>query len=374
MQKQRESFKDKKPILGITHGDYNGVGYEVIIKALNDKRILDFFTPVIYGLSRVLSYNRKMLNLPDFSYQIINDADQAANQKINILNLSNEEVKIEYGKSTHEAGAAAFDALEQAVTDIRDGKIDMIITAPVNKQNIQSDQFNFPGHTEYFTQRFDSKTSLMLLVKDNLRIGVVTGHIPLKDVALKLNEIAIIEKIEILDNSLKRDFGITKPKIALLGLNPHAGDHGLIGKEDDEIIKPAILKAKESGKLIYGPFPADGFFGSDDYTKYDAILAMYHDQGLIPFKTLAFENGVNFTAGLPIVRTSPAHGTAYEIAGNNVASFASMRQAMYLAADIFKNRMAFDEMTSNPLPSGLINEAAQTKNAADPEEFKDVQD
>lgn len=374
MEKQRESSKNKKPVLGLTHGDFNGIGYEVIIKALNDKRILDFFTPVIYGLSRVLSYNRKMLNLIDFNYQIINDAGQAANQKINIVNLDNQEVKIEFGKSTNEAGSFAFNALEQAISDIHTSKIDVIVTAPINKHNIQSQEFDFPGHTEYFTQRFESKSSLMLMVKDKLRIGVVTGHIPVKDVVSQLTDAVISEKIEILHNSLKRDFGITKPKIALLGLNPHAGDNGLIGKEDAEIIQPAILKAQNEGKLVYGPFPADGFFGSNNYTKYDAILAMYHDQGLIPFKTLAFENGVNFTAGLPIVRTSPAHGTAYEIAGQNIASPASMRQALYLAVDIFKNRIEYENMNSDPLPTGLISEVTNGKNSTDPEELKEVQD
>jgi len=356
MHDKLETNIEKKLTIGITHGDLNGVGYEVIIKALNDKRILDLFTPVIYGLSKVLSYHRKMLNQTDFNYQIINDANQAIKQKINIINLNDEEVIIEHGKSTQQAGELAFNALEQAVKDIKENKIDIIVTAPINKYNIQAKDFDFPGHTEYLTKRFESKSSLMLLVRNSLRIGVVTGHIPIKDVPSTLTGAVISEKIEILHQALKMDFRIERPKIALLGLNPHAGDKGLIGSEDNEIILPVINEAKKSGKLVYGPFPADGFFGSDEYTKYDAILAMYHDQGLIPFKTLAFENGVNYTAGLSIIRTSPAHGTAYEIAGRNLASASSMRQAIFLAIDIFRNRIAYEEMNKDPLPTKLIEE------------------
>lgn len=374
MQNHQETNLDKRLVVGITHGDYNGISYEIIIKALNDKRILDLFTPVIYGLSKVLSYHRKMYNISDFNYQIINDVDQLVNQKVNILNLSNEEVKIEHGKSTPEAGESAFNALEKAVYDLQSGKIDLIVTAPVNKHNIQSDKFDFPGHTEYFTQRTNSKNSLMLLVQDTLRIGVATGHIPISEVSSHINEALLSEKIEILHQSLMRDFRITKPRIALLGLNPHAGDNGVIGDEDDTIIAPAIQKERKKDKLVFGPFPADGFFGSDQYTKYDGILAMYHDQGLIPFKTLAFKNGVNFTAGLPIVRTSPAHGTAYELAGKNSASPDSMRQALYLAIDIFRNRILFDDMNKDPLPTGLVNELGNSKNSGDPEEMKEVQD
>ena len=365
--------KDKRLIIGITHGDFNGISYEVIIKALNDKRILELFTPIIYGHSKVLYFHRKTLNFNDFNYKVINDVKHSFHQKINIINVNDDEVRIEHGKSTQEAGSLAFKALELAVDDLKNHKIHAVITAPINKSNIQSESFDFPGHTEYFTQRLDCK-SLMLMVNDNLRIGVVTGHIPLKNVPEIINESLISEKIEILHQSLIKDFGIEKPKIAILGLNPHAGDHGLIGDEDDHIINPAIIKAKKHGKLVYGPFSADGFFGSDEYSKYDAILAMYHDQGLIPFKTLAFEGGVNYTAGLPFVRTSPAHGTAYEKAGKNIASPVAMRQAIYLALDIYRKRKAYYEMNKDPLGSRLSSDFINDRHSGEHEALKEVQD
>ena len=365
--------KDKRLIVGITHGDFNGISYEVIIKALNDKRILEMFTPVIYGHSKVLSFHRKNLNFNDFNFKVINDAKHFFNQKVNIVNVSNDEVRIEHGKSTREAGSFAFKALELAVDDLKTHKIHAVVTAPINKSNIQSESFEFPGHTEYFSQRLDSK-SLMLMVNDTLRIGVVTGHIPLKDVSEKITESLVSEKIELLQQSLMKDFGIEKPKIAVLGLNPHAGDSGLIGNEDEHIIHPAIIKAKKHNILVYGPFSADGFFGSDEYSKYDAILAMYHDQGLIPFKTLAFEGGVNYTAGLPFVRTSPAHGTAYEKAGKNIASPVAMRQAIYLAIDINRKRKTYEEMNKDPLGSRLISNFNNDKNAGEHEALKEVQD
>ncbi len=365
--------KDKRLIIGITHGDFNGISYEVIIKALNDKRILELFTPIIYGHSKVLYFHRKTLNFNDFNYKVINDVKHSFHQKINIINVNDDEVRIEHGKSTQEAGSLAFKALELAVDDLKNHKIHAVVTAPINKSNIQSESFDFPGHTEYFTQRLDSK-SLMLMVNDNLRIGVVTGHIPLKNVPEIINESLISEKIEILHQSLIKDFGIEKPKIAILGLNPHAGDHGLIGDEDDHIINPAIIKAKKHGKLVYGPFSADGFFGSDEYSKYDAILAMYHDQGLIPFKTLAFEGGVNYTAGLPFVRTSPAHGTAYEKAGKNIASPIAMRQAIYLALDIYRKRKTYYEMNKDPLGSRLSSDFINDRHSGEHEALKEVQD
>ena len=374
MQNQQNIPKDRKPLVGITHGDFNGISYEVIIKALSDKRILEMFTPVIYGLSKALSFNRKIFNYKDLNYKIINDAKHAYSQKINIINLSNDDIRIEHGKSTKEAGQYALKAMELAVNDLKSNKIDVVVTGPINKSNIQSELFVFPGHTEYFTQRFECKRSLMLMVSDQLRIGVITGHIPLKEVPSALTESLISEKIEILHRSLIEDFGIDRPKIALLGLNPHASDHGLIGTEDEHVINPAIIKAKKQGKLVYGPFPADGFFGSDDYTKFDAILAMYHDQGLIPFKTLAFKGGVNYTAGLPIIRTSPAHGTAFEIAGKNIASEMSTREAIYLAIEIFRKRKTFEQMNENPLPTGLADEYNNGKNHRESEELKEVQD
>ncbi len=374
MQNVQKRDKPRKPVVGITHGDLNGISYEIIIKALKDNRLFEMFTPVIYGLSKVLSYHRKNLNFFDFNYKVVRDARQIMNNKVNIVNISNDEVRIEYGKATEIAGDLAYEALETAVGDLKENKIDVIVTAPVNKAGIHSEKFNFPGHTEYFTRRFDCEDSLMLMVYEGLKIGTVTGHIPLREVIPAINQEIIIRKIRILNDSLIRDFNIARPKIAVLGINPHAGDNGLIGDEDEHIVSAAVISTKKSGMLVYGPFPADGFFGTDDYTKYDAILAMYHDQGLIPFKILAFDKGVNFTAGLPIVRTSPAHGTAYDIAGKNMASADSMRQAIYLAIDILKNRRAFDEMTKDPLPAGLINEYGNSKNNKEEEELKDVED
>lgn len=373
-QEQQAKGKERRLVIGITHGDFNGISYEVIMKALNDKRILELFTPIIYGHSKVLSFHRKILNFNDFNFKIINDPKHLFHQKINIVNVNHNEVRIEHGKSTDEAGGMALKALEIAVDDLKANKIHAIVTAPINKSNIQSDSFKFPGHTEFFASELKSKNYLMLMVSDNLRIGVVTGHVPLRDVPMKITENLVSEKIDCLHQSLKRDFGIDNPKIAVLGLNPHAGENELIGNEDEQILNPLIIKYRKGEKLVYGPFSADGFFGSDEYSKYDAILAMYHDQGLIPFKTLAFEGGVNYTAGLPYVRTSPAHGTAYEKAGKNLSSSASMRQAVYLAIDIYRKRAAYDEMSSDPLPSGLIDEMNLSKNNNESEELKEVQD
>lgn len=352
--------------VGITHGDMNGISYEVILKALDDSRLLEMFTPVIYCIPKVLSYHRKNLNLEEFNYKIIRDAGQLESGKTNVVSLSGEEVKIDHGKPTPEAGQFAYQALEAAVNDLKNNLIDVLVTAPINKATIQSEQFHFPGHTEYLADKFGSASSLMLMVNGSLRIGTITGHIALAKVSSAITEELIISKIKLLDQSLKKDFNIQKPKIALLGLNPHSGDNGLIGDEENTIIKPAISSAKKQGFLVYGPFPADGFFGSDQFRNYDAILSMYHDQGLIPFKTMSFEEGVNFTAGLPIVRTSPAHGTAYEIAGKNEASAASFRQAIYLAIDIFKNRKQMEEMSKNPLPIVI---ASDNKNGSNSAEF-----
>ncbi len=335
--------------IAITHGDFNGISYEVIINSLKDNRLIELFVPVIYGLSKVLAYYRKSLNLTDFNYNIAKDASKLYMRKVNIINLTDNEINIEPGKSTKEAGKMAFLALEQAVKDIKDNKVDVLVTAPLNKSNIQSDEFKFPGHTEYLADAFDVSDYLMLMVHENLRIGTVTGHIPLKDVSDAISEDLIVSKLEVLNKSLIRDFGISRPKIAVTGLNPHAGDSGLLGTEDEEIIIPALIKAKKQGILVYGPFSADGFFGSNELKKYDGILAMYHDQGLIPFKTIAAGKGVNFTAGLPIVRTSPAHGTAYDIVGAKKSSELSMRDAIYLAKDIFNARKTYDEDNSNKL-------------------------
>src|SRR5690606_7345874 len=298
----------KKPIIGITVGDVNGIEPEIIIKALNDNRILKLFTTVIYGSTKVLAYYKKAFKADDFNYSQVKSPDQIHHKKVNVVNCWEELVEINIGTVTKEAGTSAFQALEKACSDLKSGFIDALVTAPINKHNIQSESFKFPGHTEYLTEYFGQKESLMFLVSENLRVGVVTGHIPLQEVAAALSPSLIEQKLKLMQASLKLDFGIQKPKIAVLGLNPHAGEEGLLGKEENEIIKPAINACKEKGMLVYGPYAADGFFGTSQYKKVDGVLAMYHDQGLIPFKTLAFDSGINFTAGLPIIRTSPDHG------------------------------------------------------------------
>ena len=336
--------------IGITHGDLNGIGYEIIIKSLHDQRMLDSVTPVVYGVSKVASYHRKVLGMDEFNFNLVKNAAAANPKRPNIINCFDQEVKIDLGMSTEIAGEVAFLALEKASQDLKNGDVDVMVTAPINKKNIQSEQFHFPGHTEYLAEKFESSDFLMLMVSNNLRIGVVTTHIPIAEVPQALTAESILHKLKIMNHSLKRDFNIPRPKIALMGLNPHAGDSGLLGKEEEETISPTIKQAFDEGILAYGPYAADGFFGSSMFSKFDGILAMYHDQGMIPFKALSFESGVNFTAGIPFIRTSPAHGTAYEIAGKNEASPESMRAAIYLASDIYHNRKRFDEMNKNPLP------------------------
>lgn len=324
--------------IGITQGDINGISYEVILKTLEDNRILEFCTPIIYGSPKVAAYHRKVLDLNQ-NLNLVNSAADASDKHVNIINCNSDEVKVELSQCTQTAGEAAFQAIEKATADLKNGDIDAIVTAPINKKNIQSAQFTFPGHTEYFEQTFGKKgDALMLLVSDRLRVAVATGHVPVAKVSQSLSKELILNKIKILNKTLKQDFKINRPRIAVLGLNPHSGDQGVIGTEEQDFIKPAITEALENEIICVGPLPSDGFFGSDEFTKYDAILAMYHDQGLIPFKLLSMDSGVNFTAGLSIVRTSPDHGTAYDIAGKNIASENSFRQALYTAINIVKNR------------------------------------
>lgn len=324
--------------IGITHGDINGIGYEVIIKALADTKMMEVCTPIVYGLAKVATFHRKAINLGDFSFQFIKDADQAVNKKPNLINLQDTEVKIELGNSTTIAGNLAELSLRAATKDLKNNKINAIVTAPINKENIQSEKFKFSGHTEYFSNEFSSSNSLMMMVDDLLKVAFVSNHTPVKKVVAEITMQKIVDKLTILHQSLIQDFLCTNPTIAVLALNPHAGDNGLLGKEEQEIIIPAIQQATDKKMNVFGPFPADGFFASGRYKKFSAVLAMYHDQGMIPFKLLAGETGVNYTAGLPIVRTSPAHGTAYDIAGKNVAIAQSMRNAIYLAVDILRNR------------------------------------
>ncbi len=328
-----------KPRIGITLGDLNGIGTEVVIKALADSRLLSILTPVIYGSTRALSFYRKLMELEEFNYSQVKTKGQFFAKSVNVVNCWEEMIEINPGQPSREGGRAALLCLKKAVEELKEGMIDALVTAPIDKNTIHGDDFPFRGHTEFLTQEFNAGESLMLLTGNDLKIGLVTEHIPVKEIASYITRDRVELKIRLLELSLKKDFNISKPKIAVLGLNPHAGDEGLLGTEEQEIIKPVIAELKAKGKLIMGPFPADGFFATGQHAKYDAVLAMYHDQGLVAFKAIDFESGVNFTAGLPIIRTSPDHGTAYNIAGKNQADENSMRQAIYLACDILKNRI-----------------------------------
>ncbi len=335
--------------IGITQGDINGVGYEVILKAFADPTLLELCTPIIYGSSKVATYHRKTLDLQT-NFSSIASAGDASDGKLNIVNCCDDEVKVELGKPAPEAGKAALDALERALMDYREGLIDVLVTAPINKNTIQSELFHFPGHTEYIQARAgNGAKALMILMNDNLRVALVTTHVAVKDIASTITKELVKEKLTVFNQSLRRDFNIGRPRIAVLALNPHAGDGGLIGTEERDIITPAINEMVAEGVQCFGPYAADGFFGSRSYTHFDGVLAMYHDQGLAPFKALVMDDGVNYTAGLPIVRTSPAHGTAYDIAGKGTASEESFRQALYVAIDVFRNRLRDKEARRNPL-------------------------
>ena len=342
--------ENRKIRVAITHGDTNGIGYEVILKTFADPEMFELCTPIIYGSPKVAAYHKKLLGL-NTQFSIIDNAAEAKEGRLNMLATFDEEVKVEFGESSVMAGEAALKALDRAMTDFRSEYYDVLVTAPINKKNIQSDLFRFHGHTEYIEDCVgEGNKALMILTNGSLRVALVTTHLAIKDVAGAITKEAIIEKATILHKSLKRDFRISNPRIAVLALNPHAGDAGVIGDEEQTTIIPAIEELAEQGIQAFGPYPADGFFGSGQYDKFDAVLAMYHDQGLAPFKTLAVEDGVNYTAGLPIVRTSPDHGTAYDISGKCVADENSFRQAVYMAIDIFRNRIDYDEAYENPLP------------------------
>jgi len=350
-----KSNMENKPILtGITHGDINGIGYEVILKGLNDPMINDICVPIVYGSPKVAAYHRKVLNITNFSFNNIRGAEEAHPKKANIINCLGDEVRVELGKSTREGGDASLLALEHAVDDLIKGKIDVLVTGPIDKHNMQSDKFRFKGHTEYLKSKLNVTDVLMMMICESMKIGFVTEHIPLKDVPAAVTPQLISRKLKIMNRSLLEDFGIRRPRIAVLSLNPHAGDKGLLGTEENEIILPALTKANEEGIFAFGPYPADGFFGAGLFRKFDAIMAMYHDQGLAPFKAVAFDTGVNFTAGLPVIRTSPVHGTAFDIAGKNEASENSFRQAVYVACDIFRNRKMFTELSKDPLQQQKI--------------------
>jgi 4-hydroxythreonine-4-phosphate dehydrogenase len=335
--------------VGITIGDLNGIGPEIIVKALQDNRILTDLVPVVYGANKVISHYKKQLNLQDFNYLSCQSATEISSKKVNVINVWQEEVQIEPGVSNADGGKYALLSLEAATRDLADGKIDVLVTAPFSKENVAKAGFNFPGHTEYLAEMSGAKEALMILVSGNLRVALVTTHIPIKEISNQLKKELIIAKIEMFEQSLKKDFGLIKPRIAVFGLNPHAGENGKIGEEEQQIIIPAIQTAKNNGILAFGPYPADGFFGSPLRQQFDGVLAMYHDQGLTAFKALCFDDGVNYTAGLPIVRTSPDHGTAFDIAGKMQADEQSLRSAIFLAVDIYRKRKVFKEIHANPL-------------------------
>lgn len=338
-----------KPRIGISVGDINGIGLEVIIKSLLHRGMMDLCTPVLYGSSKVISYHKNIV-ASEFQFQNIQTADQAPDGKIGIINCWQDTVNITLGEPTAESGQFAALSLEYAVRDLKNKQLDALVTAPINKFAMQmGGGFPFPGHTEYLTKALEVPESLMLMVSDELRVGLVTNHVPISEVAHQVTKDLILQKLALMYDTLRMDFGIERPTIAVLGLNPHAGDGGAIGEAEEKIIRPAIVESKKGGTMVMGPFSADGFFGSGQYRKFDGILAMYHDQGLIPFKLLSFGQGVNYTAGLPAIRTSPDHGTAYNIAGKNMADPASFRQALFLAIDVARARANFLEMHQNPL-------------------------
>jgi len=371
----REIKMENKPIIaGISQGDINGVGYEIIMKALADTSVTDMCVPVVYGSPKVAAYHRKVLNIQNINFNNVKSVGEVHPKKVNLVNCLGDEVRVEMGRSTTEGGAAALEALECAVSDLVDGKIDVLVTAPIDKHNIQSDKFRFAGHTDYLMSKVNAPEVLMLMVSESMKIGFVTGHLPLKEVAGTITVKNVLGKLRLLNRTLLQDFAIRGPRIAVLSLNPHVGDGGLLGKEEEEVIIPAINKANEEGILAFGPYSADGLFGSGAFKSFDAVLAMYHDQGMSAFKALAFDTGVNFTAGLPVIRTSPVHGTAFDITGKNEASGNSMRQAIYTACDIFRNRQMYDEMSSNPLQPQKIEIHADHVDELPPETENDDQD
>lgn len=336
------NIKKNKPVIGISIGDINGIGAEVTMKALQDSRLQKMITPVIYGHGKAITYYRKIMEMNDFNFMQVKSIEEIHHKKTNVINVVQESPEVMPGVETKEAGNMALAALDQAIVDLKNNHLDALVTAPLNKNNINSTETPFIGHTEYLADAFESKKNMMFMVSEDMRVGLVTGHLPLKSVVAAITSETIKAKLKIMLKSLTQDFGIAKPKIAVLGLNPHAGEDGLLGTEEQEIILPVVKEFKERGELVFGPYPSDGFFGMMHQKKFDGVLAMYHDQGLIPFKTVSFDNGVNFTAGLPIIRTSPDHGTAYNIAGKNAANEGSMRTAIFLAHDIIRRKVDWE--------------------------------
>jgi len=339
--------KAENIIVGISIGDLNGIGSEVVLKTFEDVRMLELCTPVVFANVKILSFIKRNLE-SNVVLHGIDKLDQLVPGKINVLNVWKEGVDLNLGMNDDKVGEYAIKSFVAATKALKEGLVDVLVTAPINKYNIQSEEFKFPGHTDYLDQELEGD-ALMFMVQDNLRVGLLTDHVPINEVASRLTEDLIVRKIETVKQSLIRDFSINNPKIAVLGLNPHCGDGGVIGKEDEELIKPVLRKMFDKGMMVFGPFAADGFFGSGHYEKFDAVIATYHDQGLVPFKTLSFGKGVNFTAGLSKVRTSPDHGTAYDIAGKGMADFNSFKEAVYLALDVYRSRIQYEEMTEKPL-------------------------
>jgi len=333
--------------LGISIGDLNGIGGEIVLKTFDDSRMLDFCTPVIFASVKTLSFLKKHFNL-SLNFQGIDKASEAIEGKINIVNVWRENVPINFGAEDPEIGSYAFKSLEAATAALKNDEIDVLVTAPINKNTIQSEKFQFPGHTDYLAKELNGE-SLMFMITDNLKVGLLTDHVPLKDIAGKITPELIEKKIAIITKTLQQDFRVPKPKIAVLGINPHSGDNGLIGKEDEDVLKPTLQKLREKGTLVYGPYAADSFFGSKNHESFDAVVASYHDQGLIPFKTMSFGEGVNFTAGLSKVRTSPDHGTAFDIAGKDCANINSFKEAVFKAIEIYNTRKEYKKLTKNPL-------------------------
>ncbi len=347
--------ESQKIRVGVSVGDINGIGCEVILKTFRDSRMLDFCTPVIFASNKIISQQKSDLNLK-VTFNGIQKTSEVVDGKINVANISKDIPKIEYGKATKEAGGYAIKSLQAATKALMEGGVDVLVTAPINKNNVQSEEFKFPGHTDFLAQELKGQ-SLMFMVADSLRVGLLTDHIAVKDVASTITPKLIREKIQTIEKSLKMDFGIRRPKVALLGINPHSGDNGTIGEEDDKVLRPTIQELFDKGSMVFGPYSADSFFGSGSHKNFDGILAAYHDQGLIPFKTLSFGKGVNFTAGLGKVRTSPDHGTAYEIAGKGVADESSFKEAVFKALQVFRNREEYGELTKNPLQKQKVKRA-----------------
>src|SRR5690554_4876264 len=340
--------REDKIIVGISIGDINGIGGEIILKTFEDSRMLEFCTPVVFASVRLMSFYKKHLGL-DVNFHGIDKLEDIVPKRVNILNVWKEQVEVNFGEENQTGGEYAIKSLKKAVSALKAEKIDVLVTAPISKSNVQSESFNFPGHTDYLAQELEGD-SLMLMLHEGLRVGLLTDHVAVNEVVKNITRERIDQKINTINNSLKKDFGIVKPKIAVMGINPHTGDNGVIGAEDDTILRPALENIRKNGKLVYGPYAADSFFGSGNYKNFDAIIATYHDQGLIPFKTLAFGKGVNYTAGLNRIRTSPDHGTAFDLAEKNMSNFESFRAAVFSAISIYEKRKEHKELTKNPLP------------------------